>query len=120
NGRAFPTRRSSDLSKAELLAAIEQAKAVFNDEEATTTDVAQAEAALDAAMQTFRDKVITRVEGDANNDNRFSVGDLAIVATAYGMTASDEGWDLVKAYDFNDDDKIDIEDLVWLAAKILN
>jgi beta-glucosidase len=107
-------------SKAILRAAIDQALSVLENGNATAADILQAGTTLNAAMQTFSSSVITSVGGDANGDNSLSVGDLAIVAKAYGAKASDTGWSLVKKYDFNSDGKIDIEDLVWLAQKIFN
>ncbi|GBF78507.1 hypothetical protein PA598K_07161 [Paenibacillus sp. 598K] len=57
--------------------------------------------------------------GDVNNDNRVSVGDLALVAKAYGKTSSSPDWNEVKIYDINQDEKIDMEDLIVLARLIL-
>ncbi|MFS0723156.1 cohesin domain-containing protein [Paenibacillus sp. 1P07SE] len=59
------------------------------------------------------------IPGDVNNDDRVSVGDLALVAKAYGKTSSSPDWNEVKIYDINEDGKIDIEDLVALARFIL-
>ena len=59
------------------------------------------------------------IPGDVNNDDRVSVGDLALVAKAYGKTSSSPDWNQVKIYDINKDEKIDIEDLVALARLIL-
>lgn len=59
------------------------------------------------------------VPGDVNDDGRVSVGDLALVATAYGKSSDSPDWDQVKKYDINKDGAIDIEDLVALARLIL-
>lgn len=59
------------------------------------------------------------VPGDFNNDDRVSVGDLALLAKAYGKTSDSPDWDQVKKYDLNNDGTIDIEDLVGLARLIL-
>ncbi|MFS0728302.1 cohesin domain-containing protein [Paenibacillus sp. 1P07SE] len=59
------------------------------------------------------------VPGDFNNDNRVSVGDLALVAKAYGKSSTSPDWNDVKKYDINKDGTIDIEDLVALARLIL-
>ncbi|MBB3113992.1 hypothetical protein FHS18_006108 [Paenibacillus phyllosphaerae] len=107
-------------SKAKLQAAIDAAAEVASDEGATQAEVADAVTALTAELKQFRDSVITRVPGDTNQDDKVSIGDLAIVAKAYGMKKGDEGWDGVKGYDFNGDDIIDVEDLVILARKILD
>ena len=60
------------------------------------------------------------IPGDVNDDSRVSVGDLALVAKAYGKTSASPDWDQVKHYDINNDGVIDIEDLVALARLILN
>ncbi|WP_157272695.1 cohesin domain-containing protein [Paenibacillus daejeonensis] len=59
------------------------------------------------------------IPGDLNNDDRVSVGDLALVAKAYGKTSDSPDWNQFKAYDLNQDGVIDIEDLVALARLIL-
>lgn len=106
-------------SKAILQAAIDKAAAVAANGAATAAQVAAAEAELAQALQAFQAAVITSVPGDYNNDNQLSVGDLGIMAKAYGKTAADADWDSVKRSDLNDDGKIDIEDLVLLAKLIL-
>lgn len=59
------------------------------------------------------------IPGDVNDDNRVSIGDLALVAKAYGKSTTSPDWDQVKRYDINNDGIIDIEDLVALARLIL-
>lgn len=59
------------------------------------------------------------VPGDFNNDDKVTVGDLALVAKAYGKTSASDDWDQVKAYDINKDGVIDIEDLVAMARLVL-
>lgn len=59
------------------------------------------------------------VPGDVNDDDRVSVGDLALVAKAYGKSSDSPDWNQVKKYDINNDGTIDIEDLVGLARHIL-
>ncbi|MGO4543668.1 dockerin type I domain-containing protein [Paenibacillus sp. 2TAB23] len=75
---------------------------------------------MNAVLQTFLDLVIEKVEGDYNNDNATSIGDLALMAKAYGKTSADSDWSTVKAFDLNKDNIIDIQDLVVLAKLILN
>ncbi|MEK8127385.1 glycoside hydrolase family 3 C-terminal domain-containing protein [Paenibacillus filicis] len=106
-------------SKAALLTAIQLAKAVADDASATQEQINQAAVALQQALSKFLDSVITRNPGDTNGDGRYSIGDLAIVAAAYGKTSADPDWDLVKHADVNNDGKIDIEDLAIVAQKIL-
>jgi hypothetical protein len=107
-------------SKAALLEEIQLAKAVAEDDEATQADLAAAADKLNHALQAFLAKVIVKVDGDYNNDNMPSVGDLALMAKAYGRTSADADWNTVKAFDLNGDNIIDIQDLVRLARLILN
>lgn len=59
------------------------------------------------------------VPGDVNDDDRASVGDLALVAKAYGKSSNSPDWNQAKKYDINNDGTIDIEDLSALARLIL-
>jgi len=57
--------------------------------------------------------------GDLNDDMRVSIGDLALLAAAYGKSIEDADWDQFAHYDLNGDDIIDITDLVIMAQLIL-
>ncbi|NOV00663.1 glycosyl hydrolase family 95 catalytic domain-containing protein [Paenibacillus planticolens] len=107
-------------SKALLQAAIHQAQGVLDNTAATQQQIEQAVSTLHAALQTFIDSVIQSEPGDMNGDGRVSIGDLAIIAAAYGKTSDDPDWSNYKKYDLNNDGRIDIEDLVVIARKILN
>ncbi|UJF36380.1 cohesin domain-containing protein [Paenibacillus hexagrammi] len=106
-------------SKSALQVAIDQAKAVAGSTEATQEQVEQAVSALTAALQTFEDSVITIQPGDTNGDGHYSIGDLGIVAAAYGKTSADPNWSSYQNADLNGDGKVDIEDLAAMARKIL-
>ncbi|MEC0229497.1 discoidin domain-containing protein [Paenibacillus alba] len=106
-------------SKAALQAAIDIAKAVAANVNATKQQVAQAVTDLNAALSTFTQSVRTASPGDANGDGKFTIGDLAIVAAAYGKTSSDPAWAQYKKADVNNDDKVDLFDLAAVAQKIL-
>lgn len=102
-------------------AAIAAASAVAEDESATAEQVAQAVEDLTAAMNAFAASVNVAQPGDANNDGKYSIGDLGIVAAAYGKTSEDPQWNAVyKHYDFNGDNVIGLEDLVVVAQGILS
>lgn len=63
---------------------------------------------------------ITKVgSGDVNNDERVTIGDLAIVAAAYGKTEDSPDWATHSKADLNGDGKVDIEDLAKLARMII-
>ncbi|WP_079908841.1 PA14 domain-containing protein [Paenibacillus sp. 32352] len=106
-------------SKAALQAAIDLAQAVYNNAAATKAQVEQAVNDLNAALQTFIHSVNTPHHGDVNGDGRFSVGDLAIVAAAYGKTSADPDWAQYQQADINNDGIVDLVDLATLAQKIL-
>ncbi|MBB3112802.1 hypothetical protein FHS18_004904 [Paenibacillus phyllosphaerae] len=57
--------------------------------------------------------------GDMNGDERYSIGDLAMIAAHYGATSADPEWAVAKPGDLNNDGKIDLLDLTLLASKIL-
>lgn len=107
-------------SKATLQAAIDQANAVANNPAADQTAVDQATAQLQTALQTFLNSVIKPMGGDYNNDNKVSVGDLAMAAQAYGKSSTDSDWSSWQKFDLSGDGKVDIQDLAMLASQILN
>ncbi|UJF35548.1 PA14 domain-containing protein [Paenibacillus hexagrammi] len=107
-------------SKALLQAAIDQASAVAANESASQDDVDQAVTVLNTALQTFVSSVNTSTPGDVNGDDRYSVGDLALVAVNYGKDSTDSSWQQIKAMDINGDGVINLLDLAAVASKILN
>jgi hypothetical protein len=100
-------------SKAQLQLAIDAAKAAVNNSNATQQQVDSAKAALEAAMQVFTSKKITT---DINGGG-VSIGDLAVVAAAYGKQQGQVGWN--EKADVNHDGKVDIVDLAIVAKAIL-
>ncbi|NLY44357.1 MAG: hypothetical protein GX066_10465 [Clostridiaceae bacterium] len=87
-------------------------------------EVNAAKAALEAALDDLRAKVAGLYEaqikgGDLNQDGKISVGDLAIAAYHYGKDSNSPDWDVVSKYDLNKDARIGIEDLVFVAIRIL-
>lgn len=106
-------------AKAALQAAIDKARAVANDLGSTEAQVAQAMADLNAAVQSFSSSVNVSVPGDMNGDSRISIGDLAVVAAAYGKTSADPDWNQYNKADVNHDNKVDISDLAAVATMIL-
>ncbi|MCR8660415.1 LamG-like jellyroll fold domain-containing protein [Paenibacillus endoradicis] len=61
----------------------------------------------------------TGVPGDLNNDEKVTVGDLAMIAAHYGKDHTDANWINIQQFDVNYDGKIDIEDLAIIAQTIL-
>lgn len=57
-------------------------------------------------------------EGDLNGDGKVTIADLGILAKYYGTTASDSNWNEIKIADYDNSDKIDLYDLVFIAKKV--
>jgi hypothetical protein len=87
-------------------------KAIMADGEGKETEAAPAE--LTVAIEG------SGSDGDLNHDGKYSIGDLAIVASHYGKDSSSPDWNVAQAADLNGDHKIDIEDFAKMAKKILN
>lgn len=65
-------------------------------------------------------QVTSEKSGDLNGDNKFSIGDLGIVAAYYGKTSSDPNWlTIYKKADMNNDGQINIIDMAAVAQLIL-
>ncbi|UJF31857.1 Ig-like domain-containing protein [Paenibacillus hexagrammi] len=105
--------------KAKLQEAIDRADEVAADSNANQAEIDQAVANLNVALNAFRLSVIKTTPGDVNENGSTSIGDLAIVAAAYGKTSEDSEWSQYKKFDMNNDGKVDIEDLVIVARRIL-
>ncbi|OAB40408.1 fibronectin type III domain-containing protein [Paenibacillus antarcticus] len=57
--------------------------------------------------------------GDINQDGKYSIGDLALMAVGYGKKSTDADWDKYRNLDVNNDNEINIVDLAFVASKIL-
>lgn len=93
-----------------LADATSNAAAILNNNQVTQTEVDQAVEQLTGAIQVYLASVNTHA----------SIGDLAVVAAHYGLTSIRSDWAIVKRYDFNQDNQLNIVDLVAIARKILN
>lgn len=107
-------------AKATLLSAIEPAKAVSADPNASAEQLKRAIADLNGKLQAFLASEIKKIPGDLNNDGKLSVGDLALLASAYGKNSQDADWSAVQSYDLNGDGRIDVLDLVITAKGIFS
>ncbi|WP_187434144.1 LamG-like jellyroll fold domain-containing protein [Paenibacillus methanolicus] len=78
------------------------------------------ETAVQGSSLGIRIEAFEQPTGDLNGDARYSIGDLAMVASYYGKTSSDPAWQSTYARaDFNQDGEIDIGDLAFAASLIL-
>ncbi|TVX98979.1 fibronectin type III domain-containing protein [Paenibacillus cremeus] len=102
-------------SKAALQAAIDSAKAVLANNTSTQQQVDGAAATLNATLDSFKSSVIKAIPGDLNGNQKVDVGDLGMLAAAYGLSSSQDGWNDKKYMDFNSDGVINIIDLAYLA-----
>lgn len=107
-------------SKSVLQAAINKAKSIASNADATIEEVSQAATELNAALQTFKSSIIVKALEDLNGDGIVSIGDLALVARNYGKTSDDPNWSTIKIADLTNDGKIDIADLAKVAKKLLD
>ncbi|WP_179232720.1 pectinesterase family protein [Paenibacillus rigui] len=93
-----------------LNTAVSKAANLLNSSYPTQAEVDQAVVDLSLAIEAFNDSL----------NMKASVGDLAIIASHYGMTSADTNWATVQRYDINHDLKLDIVDLAAIAKKIVN
>jgi large repetitive protein len=94
-----------------LNAAISAAEAVLTRAGVTQSEVDQAVAVLNQALEDFR----------ATASTKAGVGDLAIIAANYGaVSSSAANWEALRSFDINHDGKLDIADLVAMAMRVLN
>ncbi|WP_173119588.1 glycosyl hydrolase family 95 catalytic domain-containing protein [Paenibacillus qinlingensis] len=104
-----------------LLALHWQAKSVTQSAAITLSDVkvANGNGVETHAIGNSLSVQIRSISGDLNVDGKFTIGDLAIVASAYGKTSADADWNQYKLADIDNDNDVDIDDLAWVASKIL-
>jgi hypothetical protein len=98
--------------------AIDAAKLVLNDNDASQGEVNSAVTTLSAAVDAFEAAVIKETSSDLNTDGTIDVVDLAIVAYFYGKDTSSVDWEQAKAADVTHDGKIDVSDLAYVAIRI--
>jgi len=103
-------------SKAELQAALDAAKSVYDRTTATQAEVDQAIHDLNAAVARYRSQFISLVEGQT----RITIRDLSIVAKYFGKTASDPEWSEIEVADLLDAGEINILVLAAIAHMILD
>jgi chondroitin AC lyase len=106
-------------SKAALQSAIRDARLVVDNVNATAAEIMDAIAKLNEAIRVFDASQYQNNPADLTGDSYYTVGDLAMVAVAYGKTSADIDWDKYKAADVHKDNKIDIQDLTAVAKLVL-
>ncbi|MBB3114169.1 alpha-L-arabinofuranosidase [Paenibacillus phyllosphaerae] len=106
-------------AKAALQQAIDKAKSIAANANATKAQVEQAASELNEALQRFKAQVIKPRTGDISGDDKITIGDLGIVAGYYGTASTNPKWEQIRKSDLNDDGVIDILDLAALARLIL-
>lgn len=105
-------------SKALLLEAIVWAQAVADDPAATQAETDESVARLKLRLNAFEASAITRLEGDLNGDGVIRIGDLGLMAAAYGRHEGESDWESFRMADLHRDGRIDLMDLIQLALKL--
>ncbi|WP_176835577.1 MULTISPECIES: DUF4962 domain-containing protein [unclassified Paenibacillus] len=119
-GTATGTFFSSVLAglKATLTSAIDAAKAVFNQADATESQVQTAQSGLAAAMAEFESHRITASTGNMDADPLFNIADFAEITKFYGVDMTSPDWPSARKADINRDGIVDIQDLAFVASRI--
>ncbi|CAN7370250.1 glycoside hydrolase family 3 C-terminal domain-containing protein [Paenibacillus sp. LjRoot153] len=97
-------------SKTSLQASISGAQATSNNANATQNQVDQAVSMLNSSLQSFVGSINTHA----------TVGDLGVMSKYYNKTSITANWNVFKRYDHNNNGRIDITDLAYIARLILN
>lgn len=105
-------------AKAALQASIAAARAVADDPDATQAEVDDAVLQLQAAVETFRARLVERRPEDVNGDGEVSVEDLLQVVFHFGKTSESPNWETAQSADVNGDLVVDHKDLALVAHRI--
>lgn len=88
-------------------------KAVLGDAEGDETEAAASSYSVAIVAP------IPGLPGNRTNDRKVTIGDLAIVAAHYSKDTSSSDWEQAKKADVTGDGHIHINDLAFVAAKII-
>ena len=105
----------SIASKEILKEAIDNAKAVLDDNTVTQEQIDSEAEKLQVAVNVFTASA-AKLIGDLNNDFKLDIFDLYIIS----LNLFNDDWDSAKAADINQDGKIDMEDSWLISKNILN
>ncbi|CAI6030986.1 DUF4962 domain-containing protein [Cohnella sp. JJ-181] len=120
-GNAAGTFFSSALAglKSALTSAIDAAKAVFNRTDTTEAEVQAARTDLSEAIAAFESHRITDATGNMDDNPLFNIADFVKVSTHYGKDPLSPDWAAARIADINGDNVVDIEDLAFVAYRII-
>jgi hypothetical protein len=107
-----------EADKHAFKAAIDDAKAVLDDPNASQPTVDTATNDLRAAIAVFEASAINPSTGDIDNSSTIDVADLAKVAYFFGSKSGDPNWDEAVIADINKDGIISIDDLAFIASRM--
>lgn len=109
-------------AKKELQNAIDIAREVLSNSEATNEDREHAKNTLDSALERFESLKVEKSTGDFNENGNFEVGDLAMISKHYGKNSEDNSdeWNEIEKFDLNKDGKINQYELDFISHKALN
>jgi beta-galactosidase len=99
------------------------ATGTINVTDVTLSDGQGVETKAQASTITINVRITTlppAIPGDINNDLKVSIGDLGMIAASYGKTTESPDWEQIKAADVVQNSIIDINDLAFVASKLLD
>ncbi|TVY00320.1 beta strand repeat-containing protein [Paenibacillus cremeus] len=83
-----------------------------------SAQLADAQGVVTEAVAASASVDVNPIPGDVNGNGAVNIGDLGVVAAAYGLTSSSSDWDSHKQADVNKDGKVDVIDLAFVANLI--
>ena len=74
---------------------------------------------LSPAIERYNSRVITSLTGNFNGNEKFDIGDLTVIQYYYGEKVTDESIEILRKADIDDNGEIGLEDLMFVAQKVL-
>jgi hypothetical protein len=105
-------------TKEQLETAIAAAEVVYDNASANSTDIVNATADLNAAIEIFQSFVLTSTTGDFNGTAGYDIGDVGMISYLYGTVVGDAGWN--SSMDINGDGEIGLYELAFVVKRLLN
>ena len=108
-----------EKTKEKLKAVIDVTSAVYVDT-ALELEIWEQTLKLSPAVERYNAHKITANTGDFNNNGRFDIGDLTVIQYYYFENVTDESIEALRKADIDDNNTIGIEDLQFVAQRVIN